>query len=190
MRMNSFYSEDELKTLGFKSIGKGVLISRKASIYGAPGISIGSSVRVDDFCILSGKMDLGNYIHISAYTGLFGGNVGIVLKDYVTISSRNAIYAISDDYSGEYMTNPMVGEKYRNVIAGEVCIEKSVIIGSGCVVLPGVHIGEGAAVGAMSLVNRDLEAWTMNKGIPCRKYRKREKNILNLQNKFEEENRG
>ena len=32
--MNSFYSEKELKSLGLKSYGKDVLISRKISIYG------------------------------------------------------------------------------------------------------------------------------------------------------------
>ena len=185
--MNSFYNEDELMDMGFRDIGQEVLISRKASVYGAQSISIGNHVRIDDFCILSGKIDLGNYIHISAYTGLYGGDAGIVLEDFVTVSSRNAIYAISDDYSGRFMTNPMVAEEYRNVIAEKVLIEKSVIIGSGCTVLPGVHIKEGAAVGAMSLVNKDLDAWTMNKGIPCRKYREREKGIIDLRNKFEEE---
>lgn len=40
--MNSFYSEEELKEIGFKSIGTNVLISKKCSVYGAQNISIGS----------------------------------------------------------------------------------------------------------------------------------------------------
>ena len=106
--MNSFYSEYELEILGLKKYGKNVLISKKCSIYGAGDIEIGDNVRIDDFSILSGKLTLGNYIHIAAYTALYGGNVGITIDDFSTISSRGVVYAISDDYSGNTMTNPMV----------------------------------------------------------------------------------
>ena len=50
--MTSFYTDDELKEIGFKSIGAGNLISRNVSIYGAGNISIGSYNRIDDFSIL------------------------------------------------------------------------------------------------------------------------------------------
>ena len=54
--MNSFYTENELKQIGFKRIGENVLISRKASIYQPELIEIGNNVRIDDFCILSGNI--------------------------------------------------------------------------------------------------------------------------------------
>lgn len=107
---NSFYEESELKQLGFKQIGKNVRISRKASFYGVSKISIGNNVRIDDFCILSGKIDIGNYIHIAAYSALYGGDDGIFLDDFVNISSRVCIYSVSDDYSGNSMTNPYGAE--------------------------------------------------------------------------------
>ncbi len=182
--MNNFYNKDELLKLGFKSIGENVSLSKNASFYGTENISLGNNVRVDDFCIISGYVTIGDFVHISAYTGMFGGEKGIIVGDYVAVSSRNVIYAISDDYSGEYMTNPTIPNVYRNVEQRQVVIKKHVIIGSGCTILPGVHIGEGAAVGAMSLVNRDLEAWTINKGIPCREYRKRSKRLLILEKDF------
>ena len=95
--MTSFYSEKELQKLGFKFVGQKVLISRKASVYGAENIHIGNNVRIDDFCVLSGKIGIGNYVHISASVLLFAGNAGIRINDYVSISSRSAIYAESDD---------------------------------------------------------------------------------------------
>ena len=52
----SFYDEDELKTLGLKFIGKNVLISRKASIYGAENIVIGDNGVASDY---SFKTNLG-----------------------------------------------------------------------------------------------------------------------------------
>lgn len=56
---NSFYTREELLSLGIKSVGENVYISRKSSFYGCSEISIGSNVRIDDFCILSGRVHLG-----------------------------------------------------------------------------------------------------------------------------------
>lgn len=182
--MNSFYSEEELGKIGFKEIGKNVLISRHASIYSPSKISIGNNVRIDDFCILSGNITLGNYIHISAYSALFGGKSGIVMKDFSGVSSKNVIYADSDDYSGEYLTNPMIPDKYRNVYSGKVILDKHVLVGSGCVILPNVHINEGASIGAMSLITKDIPEWSICVGIPCKKIKDRLKNILQLEKQF------
>ena len=76
----SFYSECELQEIGFLSVGKNVLISRKCSIYSPEKISIGNNVRIDDFCILSGSIKLNSNIHISAYCALYGAK-GIELMD-------------------------------------------------------------------------------------------------------------
>lgn len=176
--MTSFYSEEELEGLGLKSYGKNVLISRKCSLYGAGGISLGDHVRIDDFCILSGNITIHNYVHISAYTSMFSGDSKIEIGDYTAVSSRIAIYAESDDYSGESMVNPMVPDECRKLVAGDVSIGRHSIIGSGSTVLPGVTVGEGVSVGAMSLINKDLEPWTVNVGIPCRKIKDRSKKLL------------
>lgn len=185
--MTSFYSKTELDAIGFRSYGKNVLISRKASIYGAEHICIGNDVRIDDFCVLSGTITLGNFIHISAYSCLYGGDSGIIMKDYSTLSSRCAVYAISDDYSGYAMTNPMIPEKYRSVISQKVVIEKHAIIGSGSTILPGVIISEGVAVGSMSLVNRTLEPWRIYVGIPCKMIKERENRVVRLEEQFVKE---
>ena len=187
-KMSNFYSKQELNELGFKSVGENVLVSKKASIYGASNISIGDNVRVDDFCILSGKIDLGDYIHISAYTSLFGGDAGITVGDYCAISSRVAVYAVTDDYFGEGMVNPMVPDKYKKVTEDPVNIGRNCIIGSGSTVLPGVTLEEGVSVGAMSLINKDLEGWTVYAGIPAKKLKDRSKEMLKKMEEFEKDN--
>lgn len=183
----SFYSPEELAQIGFKSYGKNVQISRKASIYGASHISIGDNVRIDDFCILSGKITLGNYIHIAAYTALFSGKEEIEMHDFSCLSSRCAVYAKSDDYSGNCLTNPTIPEKYSNIINGKVTIGRHVLVGSGSTILPGVTIGEGTAVGSMSLINKSLDEWGIYVGIPCRYLRPRSKKLLTDEANFLEE---
>lgn len=177
----SFYSEKELKELGFESIGENVLISKKASIYGASKISIGNNVRIDDFCVLSDRIRIGDYVHIAVYSALFGGEAGIEMKDFTCVSSRCIVYAKSDDYSGNSLTNPMVPDEYLGVISEPVILEKHVLVGTGSTILPGVTIGEGSAVGCMSLVNKSLDAWGIYAGIPCRKIKERSKELLELE---------
>lgn len=178
--MNSFYSEEELKQLGLKKYGKNVLISKKTSIYSPEKITIGDNVRIDDFCILSGKIEIRNYVHISAYVALYGGDEGIFFDNYSGASSRTTIFALTDDFSGEYMTNSMIEEKYRNVIKGKVEVGKFVQIGAGCVVLPNVTMNQGCAVGSMSLVKQNLEEFTIYAGVPCKKIKVRSKKILDI----------
>lgn len=182
--MESFYTEEELQSLGLLSIGVNVKLSRKVSIYSADKISIGDNTRIDDFCILSGNIRIGRYVHIAASCLLFGGNDGIVFEDFSGLSSRSAVYAESDDYSGRYFTNPTLPSKYRHSLGGGVIVKKHAIIGSGCTILPSVIIGEGAAVGSMSLVNRSLEEWSVCVGIPCKRIKDRDKVVLQLEQTF------
>lgn len=179
--MNSFYTPDELVALGLKSVDDNVSISRKASVYGAERIEIGNNVRIDDFCIISGQIKLGNYVHIAAQTLLFGGRFGIEMEDFTTFSSRCAVYAESDDYSGESLSHPSIPEPYRHPLGGKVLIERHSLIGSGSTVLPGITVGEGAAIGAMSLVIEDIPAWMICAGIPCKPIKARARKVLELE---------
>ena len=182
--MNSFYTESELLDIGFKKCGKDVLISKKCSIYSAENIEIGDHVRIDDFAILSGRITFGSYIHIAAGTYLFGGIAGIDIGNFSTISSRGAVYAVSDDYSGCSMTNPMIPDEYRKVTNEKVAIGKHAIIGTGTTILPGVMIADGVAVGAMSLVRDNLQEYKMYAGVPCRCIKDRKKEFLTLEKQF------
>ena len=184
--MSSFYSLEELKELGFKSVGKDVKVSRKASFYGADKISIGDYSRIDDFCVLSGEIELGKHVHISACCAMFAGDAKITVDDYSGTSSRTLVYATSDDFSGEFMTNPTIPEKYTNVKNEPVYIGKYVQIGAACTVLPGVTIAEGTTVGAMSLIKDNLDEWGIYAGIPAKRIKNRKKDLLELAKNIDE----
>ncbi|WP_319201703.1 acyltransferase [uncultured Ilyobacter sp.] len=181
----SFYSEKELKEIGFKSFGKEVLISRKISIYGAENMSIGDNVRIDDFCILSGEINIGSHIHIAAGNYIFAGSTGVELKDFVGLSSRCSIYATSDDYTGRALIGPIIPEKYRRVQSRKVILEKYTVLGSGTTLLPGSYLEEGVAVGANSLVYKRLKEWSIYSGSPVTKVRDRKKELLEKAKVFE-----
>lgn len=173
---NSFYSQEELDDLGLKKFGQNVLISRYARLYSPELIEIGHDVRIDDFCILSGDIKLGSYIHISAYSALYA-KFGIVMEDYTGLSPRCILLSASDDFSGNYLIGPMVDKNLTNVTGGLIRIKKYSQIGAGTIILPDVKIEEGVAVGAMSLVKGDLSAWSIYAGVPAKKIKDRNKII-------------
>ena len=173
----SFYSQEELSALGFKSIGENCKISRKASFYSIQNISIGNNVRIDDYCILSGHIILGNNIHISAYVALYGAE-GIEMGDYTGISPRSTVFSAMDDFSGDYLIGPVHPEEYTNVTGGKVTIKRYSQIGANSIVFPDLTIGEGCVVGAFSLIRKDLESWGIYWGIPVARKKERSKRML------------
>lgn len=177
--MSSFYTDNELAKLGLKSYGNNVLISRNSTIYGAGSISLGDNVRVDDFCLLSGNIEIGSYVHISAYSALYGAG-GIKIGDFCGVSPRSTIFSASDDFSGEYMISPMVPLELTNVQKDSVVMNNYTQLGASTVIMPGVTIDEGAVTGAMSLVLKNLDAWTINAGIPAQKLKDRSKKVKKL----------
>lgn len=185
--MNTFYSEEELATLGLKSYGKNVYIGRNAILYNPEKLSLGHDVRIDDFTIISGNVTLHNYIHISHFCGLYGGDDGIEMMDFAGLSSKVNVYAVSDDYSGASMTNPMIPAKYKpTMISAKVLLEKHSIIGNNSVILPGVTVMEGTSIGSLSLCNKTTEPWSIYVGIPAKKIKERKKDILTLEEQFKQ----
>jgi galactoside O-acetyltransferase len=181
--MMAWLSLDELSAMGFAAIGEGVLISDKASFYNCANISLGNNVRIDDFCVLSagiGGIFLGDCIHVAVYTSLIGSGK-ITLFDFCNLSSRVSIYSSNDDYSGKMMTNPTVPSRFTGVTHADVTLGKHVIIGAGSVILPGVTLHEGVAVGALSLINDDCAAFGIYAGIPAKRIGERKKDLLKIE---------
>jgi dTDP-4-amino-4,6-dideoxy-D-glucose acyltransferase len=179
----SFFIQKELDNMGFKYLGENVLISDKCSIYNAKNISIGDNTRIDDFCVLSagdGGIEIGRYVHVACFSSLIGKGK-ITMKDYSGISSRVSIYSSSDNYDGEYMTNPCLPNSVTNTTHKDVVIGKHVVIGSNSVVLPGVILSDGCCVGAMSLVNKSIDGPYVMVGIPAKKIKDRKLNIFDLE---------
>lgn len=181
----SWLAPSELAALGLASVGIDVRISRFARIYGADRISVGDHVRIDDFCILSADepMRIGRNVHIAAYCGLFGA-AGLELDDFSGLSSRVSIYTGSEDYSGASLTNPTVPAAYRHYDARAIRIGRHAIVGAGAVILPGASLGDGAAVGSLSLVVRPVAPWSIAVGTPARVVKPRSRELLQLETTY------
>lgn len=183
-------TQEQIEDMGFACVGENPKLSDKASYYNCGKIVIGNNVRVDDFCVLSagnGGIEIGSYIHVAVYSSLIGAGK-ITLSDFSNISSRVAIYSSNDDYSGQAMTNPMVPEEFTKVDHADVIIGRHVIVGSGSVILPGVVLEEGVAIGALSLVSRSCKAFGVYAGVPAKRMKERTRDLLKAERSFLQRN--
>ncbi|MGI2104695.1 acyltransferase [Shewanella frigidimarina] len=182
----AYLSEKELKDLGFKYLGSNVKVSDKASIYNCNIISIGDNSRIDDFCVISGKVNIGENVHLAPFTLLAGGEKGIIMDDFSGCAYHVQIFTQSDDYSGRTLTNPTIPASFKKETKKEIRIGRHVIIGTSSIVFPGVEIADGCSVGAMSLVNKSTEEWGIYVGNPARRVKERKKDLLKLEEKYKE----
>ncbi len=180
----AFLDKEQLAGVGFKSVGSGVLISDKASIYNADQIEIGDNSRIDDFCLISGKVSIGRNVHIAAFCNLAGGEKGITLDDFAGLAYGCHVFTQSDDYSGKTMTNPTVPDKYKSETKEAIHIGKHSIVGTNSLIFPGVTLAEGTAVGALSAVTKPTEEWCIYVGNPAKRLRARKRDLLALEKEY------
>ena len=163
-------------SLPLRKVGEDVIIWRKARIVLPEQICIGDSVIIDDFVFFMGGNEtpsmLGSFIHIASHTSIGGGGE-FAMEDFAGLSGGVRIYTGNEDYLGGSLTNPAVPSPYRVPARSFVRIKKHAIVGANAVILPGVTIGEGAVVGALSLVTRDCEPWTIYGGVPAKPMKER-----------------
>ena len=184
LNTGNYYSREELSAWGFKSVGRDVLISRKSCIYGAENMSFGDNIRIDDFVILAGKIEMGSHIHIGAMSYLSGGTPGIFMGDFTGISPKTYLTTSSDDYSGASMFSPVISEEFKKIKEGSIIMCTYSILGAGSIVMPKVRLAEGTAIGAMSFVRRSTQPWTTYFGIPAQIIGKRSQTLIELSRQF------
>jgi acetyltransferase-like isoleucine patch superfamily enzyme len=178
-----YFESAELRSFGFRQVGENVRIARNCTIVGLENVSLGSNIRIDGNVVIAahaGSLTIGNHIHIGTACFLACSG-GIAMADFTGLSHGVCIYSATDDYSGAALTNPTIPAQYLNVKKARVSLERHAIVGSGSVILPGVCVGEGCSVGALSLVTKSLDPWGIYFGSPVKRLRARSRKLLELE---------
>jgi acetyltransferase-like isoleucine patch superfamily enzyme len=147
----SDYSPDQLRALGFESVGEGVRVSRDARFFAVSG-ALGDGARIDAFAVITGHVRLGRGVHVSPFCFLGGTGGTITLRDGAGLSSHVSVFTKSDDYQDAEPGAPK--------ITGSVYVGENAIVGSGSVLLPGVTVGDGAKIGCACVVGQSVPAKT------------------------------
>jgi acetyltransferase-like isoleucine patch superfamily enzyme len=173
----------------YRSFSRSAVVYELAKIINKQNCSIGERSQIDDFVFINSgeNCQIGKFVHISSFCSIVGGgefNIG----DFSGLSAGVRIITGSDDFSGDYLSNPTVPSKYKNVKAGIVKIGKHCILGSNSVVLPNIEIPDGVTIGAGSIVSKELKPWTIYAGFTPKKIGERSMNgIIDLEKKLKNE---
>ena len=93
MSENIFFNTSELK-----KCGKNVIIGKTVRIRHPELVEIGDNCIIDDFTLISGKVQLGNYVHIASSCSLQAGNAGISIGSFSSLGAGARLFAVSTDY--------------------------------------------------------------------------------------------
>lgn len=181
-----FLSREEVLGLGFKSVGEEVLIHKTVVLVHCERVSLGHRVRVGPFSVLSAsvaQISVGSHVHIASHCS-FTAQAEIILEDFSEIAQGARLITSTDDYSGLGLSGPTVPDEYRKLFTAPIRIRRHCAVGTSSTIMPGVTIGEGTVVGALSLVKESLPEWSIYAGVPARRIRDRRRDVLDLEAKL------
>lgn len=107
---------------------------------------------------------------IIGYNCLLDARNGIEIGEDVNFSANVSVYTVQHNYRDPLFACNQPG-KMKVAIGNRACIGPNVII------LPGVHIGEGAVCAAGCVVTKDVQPYSVVAGIPASKVNDRPKNL-------------
>lgn len=89
----------------------------------------------------------------------------ITIEDHVHVTGRTVLLCHKKDLSNYFQGDDYAKLPYKT---GKIYLKKGCSTGTGSIIMPGVTIGEGAIVGAGSLVTKDIPDWTIAIGRPAK----------------------
>lgn len=89
----------------------------------------------------------------------------IIVEDHAHITGKTILLCHKRELADYYIGDDYAKLPYKY---GEIHLGKGCSTGTGTLIMPGVSIGEGAIIGAGSLVTKDIPAWTIAAGRPAK----------------------
>lgn len=162
----------------FQSYGSGISIAPSFVYMGLNNVSVGKNFRVGERLklrtfdswgtlkytpqiIIGDNVNIETDCHISAINKVSIGN-NVLMASFVYISDHS--HGNVNDMDG-IVEHPLERPLYSK---GPIIIEDDVWLGEKVSVMPGVHIGRGAIIGANSVVTKDIPAYAVAVGAPAK----------------------
>lgn len=124
----------------------GMRLGHRATIYGGAEIRRPERIEIGDGSIIGNG-------------AILDGRLGICIGRSVNISTGVWIWTVQHDYRDPYFGD----------VGGSVVVKDRAWISCRVIILPGVTIGEGAVVGAGSVVTKDVEDFAVVAGVPAKR---------------------
>ncbi len=139
-------------------LGRNVKLSKFINMYGC---RVGDDVKIGAFVEIQKNASVGNNCKISSHTFICEG---VTIEDAVFIG--HSVTFINDMYPRATANGALQTEADWKV--DKTVVKKGASIGSGCTILANVTIGEGAIIGAGSVVTKDVPPNAIVAGNPAK----------------------
>lgn len=173
IKLTEMMGENVISSLKF--CGKEVKLYPLCKIIRAEYAELDDYAKILDYTFIDAgeSFKLGKYSIITWHC-LVEGRAKTFIGDRCFIGPGSKLltstYSIKGYYSCEFLPEECFKIEY-----GDITIKDDAYLGANCTIMPGVTIGEGAVVGANTLVNKNLEPWGIYVGIPCKKIGERQR---------------
>ena len=152
-----------------KYLGQNVIIGQTVRILYPHLVELHDNTIIDDFTFISTGLILKQHSSIESGCVIMGGQ-----NNKVTIGEYSALGAHCDVLCGSHNFKMGLCLNHNNHVPqglefSDITIGQHVMLGVKSTILPGSIIGDGARVGAYSLVKSNLDPWTLYSGIPAKK---------------------
>ena len=153
-----------LRFYHFDRFGTHCALGARVRFWGPVRLFIGSHSALFDDVIIAGVGE----IHIGSHSSI-GHNSVLVSRERIQIGSNCMLAAfchvldVDHEFADPGLPIPAQGLRVKPVIIGN-----DVWVGAGCFILRGVTIGDGAVVGANSVVTGDVPPYSVVAGSPAR----------------------
>jgi acetyltransferase-like isoleucine patch superfamily enzyme len=159
------------------SIGFDTVIDPRAIIKRPHLMTIGSHCAIDAGAYFTTKVCIGSYVHIGPYVTVIGGaDSELIVENFATIAAGARIICKGEEHLGWGLVGPTIPKNYSDrLVGGKVTIKQFANVLTNAVIFPGITVGEGAVIGANTVMHFDAEPWTIYLGNPARKIKVRDK---------------
>ncbi len=148
------------------------LVSLQTRIQLSNQISFGKGSVVKPYVVINtqgGKIRIGKNCAISSFNHISTGMKDVIIGDYVRIAPNVTILGGSRNFQKRDVLIMKQGSSHEGLQIGT-----DILIGANVVILPGCHIGEGAVIGAGSVVTGEVPPYTIVAGTPAKIIGRRE----------------
>lgn len=122
--------------------------------------------KIRPWCLKQIGCTIGQDVFIGSEVWIDSGHAELItIDDHVHVTARTVLLCHKKD-----LKNYCQGDDYAKLpyMTAPIHLKRGCSTGTGTIVMPGVTIGEGAIVGAGSLVTKDIPAWTIATGRPAK----------------------
>jgi acetyltransferase-like isoleucine patch superfamily enzyme len=162
--METYFTKKELIKIGFVKVGKNNQISKKVSFINIINGTLGDNVRIDDYCVIKGRVQIGSFIHIANFCLISGSEKNVVVfKDRVAISNNVSVLTSSDHFVkgiiniASDLPNKILKIRNLNLIMGNILLKEGCLIGAYSLILPNTVVGISTSIGAYSILFKEID---------------------------------